>query len=552
MFEVTDKPRPKSGSRIAGKKFYALVMFPYPSAAGLHVGHPLSYTAVDIIARKRRMEGWNVLHPMGWDAFGLPAENYAIKTKVHPSQTTGAAIENFRKQIKALGLSYDWSHEVNTSSPDYYRWTQWLFLQLYRNGLAYKKLAPVNWCDSCQTVLANEQVVTGACERCGTTVVQKELAQWFFKITDYADRLLAGLEKLDWPEKIKALQRNWIGKSEGVEINFKGILESDEEGKIRVEEFDIPVFTTRADTLFGVTSIVLAPEHPLVSVLTSKKEKRKVDVYVKQTQKKTELERTGTEQEKRGVFIGAAARHPLTGEKISIWIADYVLMSYGTGAVMGVPAHDERDWEFARKNGLDAKFVVAPPHDTSEAEHERVHHELKDPGSMVQDQGAYTGEGILVNSEEFTGLTTSSARQKIADELESRKLGRRQTNWHLRDWLISRQRYWGANAAKSRFPRQTFRLHYPMTWISSRPARARSHGQNLFTTSPAPIAASWRGARATPWTHSWILPGIFFAIAIQRTKKSLPTRRNSHTGARLISMRAVQSTRCSICSTRDS
>lgn len=409
-----------------GKKFYSLVMFPYPSAAGLHVGHPLSYSAVDIVCRKRRMEGYSVLQPMGWDAFGLPAENYAIKTGVHPAETTKKAIDNFRKQIKSIGLSYDWSREVNTSDPDYYRWTQWIFLQLYKKGLAYKATAPANWCDSCQTVLANEQVAGGVCDRCGSTVVQKELSQWLFKITHYADDLLAKLDGLDWPDRIIAAQRNWIGKSEGVEINFKGTIETEKKDDVSSSEFDIPVFTTRPDTIFGVTYIVLAPEHPLVAKLTSKKEKRAVDEYVKRSQGRSELERTGA-AEKTGVFIGAAAVNPMTGEKVPIWIADYVLARYGTGAVMGVPAHDDRDFAFAKKYGCDIKFVIAPP--------EGVAHD---------DSRAYTDPGVLIASEEFTGLTSENAKQKIADALEAKKLGSRTVNWHLRDWLVSRQRYWGA------------------------------------------------------------------------------------------------------------
>lgn len=400
------------------KKCYILDMFPYPSGAGLHVGHPEGYTATDIIARKRRMEGWSVLHPMGWDAFGLPAENYAIKTGTPPQESTEKAIKHFREQIKSIGLSYDWSREVNTSSPEYYRWTQWLFLKLYEKGLAYKSFAPANWCDSCQTVLANEQVVGGKCDRCGNTVVQKELSQWFFKVTAYADELLSGLDKLDWPERIKTLQRNWIGRSEGVEISFRG-----RTGK---EEFDIPVFTTRADTLMGVTYIVLAPEHPLVSKITAPAEQDNVSRYVKASQSKSELERTGT-GEKTGVFTGTYAKHPLTGEDIAVWIGDYVLARYGTGAVMGVPAHDERDWDFAKRYGVGVKFVVAPP-----------------AGMKAKDDSAYPADGILVNSGEWNGLTSQDARQKIADALESRSLGKRTVFWHLRDWLVSRQRYWGA------------------------------------------------------------------------------------------------------------
>lgn len=404
------------------KKYYVLDMFPYPSAQGLHVGHPLSYTATDIIARKRRMEGYDVLHPFGWDAFGLPAENYAIKVGGHPKKITDENIENFTRQIKSLGYSYDWSREVKTSSPDYYKWTQWIFLVLYKNGLAYRRKAPVNWCESCKTVLANEQVEDGRCERCKNEVIQKELEQWFFKITDYADRLLEGLDDIEWPDRIKAMQRNWIGRSEGVEISFHG-MSADKSG-----EFDVPVFTTRPDTLFGVTAVVLAPEHPLVDRITTEHEREQVMVYMKEAQGKSELERTGTgEKEKTGVFTGAYVKHPLTGGDVPVYVADYALMGYGTGAVMVVPAHDERDLAFAKKYGLEVKWVIAPP--------EGVEHDK---------ETAYTEPGIMVNSEGFDGLTSEDAKQKIATELESKKKGARQTNYHLRDWLVSRQRYWGA------------------------------------------------------------------------------------------------------------
>jgi leucyl-tRNA synthetase len=401
------------------EKYYALVMFPYPSAQGLHVGHPLSYTAVDIIARKRRMEGKNVLQPMGWDAFGLPAENYAIKTHVHPAETTKKAIDNFRKQIKSIGLSYDWSREVNTSSPEYYRWTQWIFLELYKKGLAYKTFAPANWCNSCQTVLANEQVVSGKCERCGSEVVQKELSQWFFRITEYADELLKELDGLDWPEKIIVSQRNWIGRSEGAEIIF--------DGSSNGKEFNLPVFTTRPDTLMGVTYLVLAPEHPLVEQITASEMRDQVVAYQKATRAKNELERTGEKGEKTGVFVGAYARHPFLNEQIPVWIADYVLPRYGTGAVMGVPAHDDRDFAFAKKYGCKIKFVIAPP-----------------AGVLRDDTRAWTEAGIMVNSDEWNDLSSEDAKQKIVDALEAAGKGSKTVNWHLRDWLISRQRYWGA------------------------------------------------------------------------------------------------------------
>jgi len=410
---AADRPHPASKG-----KYYLLDFFPYPSSNGLHVGHPKGYTATDIIARKRRMEGFDVLHPMGWDAFGLPAENYAIKMGGHPKEITAANIENFRRQIKSFGFSYDWDREVNSSSPEYYKWTQWLFLLFYKNGLAYKKLAPVNWCENDHTVLANEQVVDGKCERCKNPVVQKELSQWFFRITDYADRLLEGLDRIDWSEKVKAMQRNWIGRSEGAEIEFRGLLPDG--------EFSLPVFTTRPDTLMGVTAVVVAPEHPLVDRITAEAERGAVGAYVEAAKRKTELER-GAQEEKTGVFTGAYVKHPLTDADIPVYVADYALMNYGTGAVMMVPAHDERDFAFAKTHGIPVKWVIAPPagvaHDPSEA---------------------YTDPGILVHSGEFDGLTSSDAKQKITDALESAGKGSRRVNYHLRDWLLSRQRYWGA------------------------------------------------------------------------------------------------------------
>ena len=413
----------------SGRKFYALNMFPYPSGAGLHVGHVESYTGADIIVRKRRMEGWNVLFPMGWDAFGLPAENYAIKSGVHPAKSTNANIDNFRRQLKSLGFAYDWSREVSTADPAYYRWTQWLFLLFYKNGLAYRGKAPVNWCDSCNTVLANEQVVAGKCERCGSEVVQKDLEQWFFRITDFADRLLDGLDGIDWPEKIKAMQRNWIGRSEGVEITFSGKLKAESE-----KCFDVSVFTTRADTLFGVSCVVLAPEHPLVGEITTAEHRAEVAEYVKKARGKSELERTGTELDKSGVPTGATVKHPFTGEDVPVWVADYVLAIYGTGAVMCVPAHDERDFELAKKYGLPVKHVVVPEDGSGKSGKEREE-------VMV---GAFTEMGQLVDSGEFSGLTSQEAIDRMAEALAAKGLGEKKVNYHLRDWLVSRQRYWGA------------------------------------------------------------------------------------------------------------
>ena len=378
-------------------KKYVLDMFPYPSGAGLHVGHPEGYTATDILSRYLRMNGHDVLHPMGWDAFGLPAENYAIKQGVPPWESTAENINHFREQIKSIGLSYDWSREVKTSSPESYRWTQWLFLQLYKKGLAYKKEASVNWCPKDQTVLANEQVVNGNCERCGTPVVQKLLSQWFFKITDYADRLLNDMDKVDWPEPIRQMQKNWIGRSEGAEIDFA----------VEGQELNIKVFTTRPDTLFGATYIVLAPEHPLVMQITTPEQKGFVSSYIEGTKKKTELQRTQLDK-KSGVFTGAYAINPATEEIIPVWIADYVLATYGTGAIMAVPAHDERDQQFAGKFNLLIKSVL-------------------------------TDDGKLIDSGKYDGLAWEEAKKKITKDFGTAKV-----QYKLRDWLVSRQRYWGA------------------------------------------------------------------------------------------------------------
>lgn len=543
---------------------YIQNMFPYPSGSGLHVGHLLGYTGTDVTARIARMQGKKVLHPMGWDAFGLPAENYALKTGVHPADSTVTNVAEYKRQFRQAGISYDWAHELNTSQPDFYKWTQWLFQFLYKQGLAYRATGMVNWCPKDQTVLANEQVVQGACERCGTTVVQKELTQWYFKITHYAEELLKDLDSLDWPEKIKAMQRNWIGRSEGVEIAFQ-LAESEEV---------VQVFTTRPDTLFGATYLVLAPEHPLVSAITTEAQAVKVAAYQEATKQKNELERQFLDKEKTGVWTGAVAVHPLTQEEIPVWISDYVLTGYGTGAVMAVPAHDERDYAFAKTYDLPIKQVVAPrliqdtepaqyrpgepvkegesvivfikhpledkylgldwkesawgaktlltgtienltPEETLRKEileetgytdlrsvtklgvidglfyhlpkqtnklvrghvyvvelgsetkeaiedHEEARHdvrwltvaELPDFLTPATHQFAldwlangltpYTEPGALVESGKYSGLTSEEAGKAIADELEARKIGKRKVTYRLRDWLVSRQRYWGA------------------------------------------------------------------------------------------------------------
>lgn len=411
LYHVEDfDPRPK---------YYCLEMFPYPSGK-LHMGHVRNYAIGDVVARYKTMQGYAVLHPMGWDAFGLPAENAAIKHGVHPSDWTWENIAFMRKQLKELGISYDWRREIATCHPGYYRWTQWLFLQFYHRGLAYKKKAPVNWCPSCATVLANEQVVGGVCERCKTPVTRRELEQWFLKITAYADRLLKDLEKLTgWPEKVKIMQQNWIGRSEGALVHFPVVGRPEK----------ISVFTTRPDTLYGVTYMVLAPEHPLVEVLTTPEYKEAVQAFVARARNLSELVRTAGEAEKEGLFIGAHCENPLTGEKVPVFIANYVLMEYGTGAVMAVPAHDQRDFEFARKYNLPVKVVIQPPGE-----------ELV-PEKMT---AAYVGDGVMVNSGPFSGLNNREGMRAVIAHLEEKGFGQAQVTYRLRDWLISRQRYWGA------------------------------------------------------------------------------------------------------------
>lgn len=401
-------------------KYYNLEMFPYPSG-NLHMGHVRNYTIGDVIARYKSMNGFNVLHPMGWDSFGLPAENAAIKHGTHPARWTYANIDNMRKQLKTLGLSYDWDREVTTCKPDYYKFTQWMFLQLYKKGLAYKKEASVNWCPSCQTVLANEQVVEGACERCDSSVEKRNLKQWFFKITDYAQRLLDDLELLPgWPEKVKTMQKNWIGRSEGCEFNLT----------IEGREQNLTVFTTRPDTIFGVTYMVLAPEHPLVKIISQgTAQEDVVKEFVHKMQFINEVSRTSADTEKEGVFTGAYAINPLSGERIPIWIANYVLMDYGTGAIMAVPAHDQRDFAFARKYNLPIKVVI-------KAENSPAN------GDIMTE--AYTEDGFMTNSGKFDGLSVTEGKKRIIAALEEKGQGKATVNYRLRDWLISRQRYWGA------------------------------------------------------------------------------------------------------------
>jgi leucyl-tRNA synthetase len=393
-------------------KYYAMDMFPYPSGAGLHVGHPEGYTATDIVSRMKRMQGYNVLHPMGWDAFGLPAEQYAIDTGNDPADFTKKNIATFKRQIKSLGFSYDWDREVNTTDPDYYKWTQWIFIKLYEKGLAYIDEVAVNWCPALGTVLANEEVIDGKSERGGHPVERRPMKQWMLKITAYADRLLEDLDELDWPESLKDMQRNWIGRSEGAEVTFN----------IEGTESNFTVFTTRPDTLFGATYAVLAPEHPLINNITTAEQRTAVDQYLDRVKTKSDLERTDLAKDKTGVFTGAYAINPINGEKMPIWIADYVLMSYGTGAIMAVPAHDERDYEFARKFNLPIKEVVA--------------------GGNIENE-AFTGDGPHVNSDFLDGLNKVEAIGKAIAWLEEKGIGTKKVTYRLRDWLFARQRYWG-------------------------------------------------------------------------------------------------------------
>ena len=398
------------------EKFFGLIEFPYPSGQGLHVGHPRSYTAMDIIARKRRMQGYNVLYPIGWDAFGLPAENYAIKNNVHPAVITAKNIANFKRQLKMLGFSFDWSREVNTTDPNYYKWTQWIFLQLFKKGLAYKQEMPINWCTSCQVGLANEEVVNGVCERCGGEVIQKRQSQWMLKITEYAQRLIDDLDDIDFLDKIKTQQRNWIGRSEGAEVKFT-LTTGDE----------MVVYTTRCDTLFGATYTVISPEHPLIEKLADKLTNYdEVKAYQAAAAKKSEFERTELAKEKTGVKLeGVMAINPVTGKEIPVFVSDYVLVTYGTGAIMAVPAHDSRDWEFAKKFDLPIVEVVSGGKDVNEE--------------------AYTdvSKGTMVNSGFLTGMTVKEAIPAMIDYLEKENLGTRKVNYKLRDWVFSRQRYWG-------------------------------------------------------------------------------------------------------------
>ncbi|HCN24798.1 MAG TPA: leucine--tRNA ligase [Candidatus Marinimicrobia bacterium] len=414
------------------EKFYCLVEFPYPSGDGLHVGHPRSYTALDILARKKRMEGFNVLFPMGFDSFGLPSENYAIKTGIHPNVITKENIDKYTKQLKSLGFSFDWDRVFSTTDPEYYKWTQWIFLKLYEKGLAYKQKIPINWCIDCKIGLANEEVVDGRCERCDGEVTKRSIKQWMLKITSYAEKLIQDLDEVQFLDKIKTQQVNWIGRSDGTEVTFSvdGITG------------DILVFTTRPDTLFGATFMILSPEHELVSVITTKEQKAVVESYIKDSAKKSDLERTELEMEKTGVFTGSYAINPVNNEKLPIWIADYVLISYGTGAIMAVPAHDTRDFDFAQKYGLKIQCINRPPQELAENEGIRVE-------DVLAGKACWPYEGQCINSSnaeadlDINGLNVEPAKTKTTKWLEEKGIGKKAINYKLRDWVFSRQRYWG-------------------------------------------------------------------------------------------------------------
>ena len=401
-------------------KYYALVEFPYPSGQGLHVGHPRPYTALDIVARKRRMQGYNVLYPMGWDAFGLPTENYAIKNKIHPKIVTENNVKHFKDQLHSLGYSFDWDREINTTDPNYYKWTQWIFLKLFKAGLAYKKEMPINWCTSCKVGLANEEVVNGVCERCGAPVVRKVKSEWMLKITEYADKLIEGLNDVDYIERVKVSQKNWIGRSTGAEVDFRI---KDTEDKLRI-------YTTRCDTLFGVTYMVVSPEHPYLDKYKDQiKNWDEILAYREQASRKSDFERAELAKDKTGVAIdGLTAINPVNGKEVPIWVSDYVLMSYGTGAIMAVPAHDERDWEFAKKFHLPIIQVVA-----------------KNGEEVDVNEAAFTdvATGVLINADFLNGLEVKDAKEKMITFLEEKGIGEAKTNYKLRDWVFSRQRYWG-------------------------------------------------------------------------------------------------------------
>ena len=515
---------------------YVLEMLPYPSGE-LHMGHVKNYTLGDVLAHVRRRMGFHVLRPMGYDAFGLPAENAAIREGGHPRLVTERNIAAIRQQMRRMGWAIDWDREVSTADPSYYRWTQWLFLKFYEEGLAYRKEAPVNWCPNDQTVLANEQVIDGRCERCGAEVERRDLEQWFFRITDYADRLLDEMSLLEsWPEHVLTMQRNWIGRSEGAEVVFR----------IDELEVDIPVFTTRPDTLFGATFFVLAPEHPLVADLVAgtPREEEALE-YVRRAVARSSIERADPAKEKTGVDTGAFVTNPVNGERIPIWVADYVLMEYGTGAIMAVPAHDERDFEFAERHGLPVKVVVAPEGEDYEE------------GTYVP----HSENERLVDSGQFSGRPAEEGKGAIVDWLESQGLGRPEVGYRLRDWLLSRQRYWGCpipilycevvrDGCRARA--RICPCCCPRSRSTCQRGARPSPRQRAGCTRPVRAAAAWRTARRTPWTRSSIPRGTSSATPTHGTTTRHGIARSPTTGCRSTSTSAASSTPSSTCSTRAS
>lgn len=515
------------------KRLYVLDMFPYPSGSGLHVGHPEGYTATDIWCRFKRHNGYNVLHPMGFDSFGLPAENYAIKTGTHPRVTTEANIATFRRQIKSLGFSYDWDREISTHREDYYHWTQWIFLQLYKKGLAYEALMPINWCPKDLTGLANEEVVDGKCDRCGTPVERRNLRQWVLKITAYGDALEDDLDDVNWSESIKLMQRNWIGRSEGANVTFA----------IKGSDRPLTVYTTRPDTLFGVTYMVLAPDHPLVDLITTPGQTAAVAAYQAQARLKSDLERTDLAKQKTGVFTGAEAVNPVNGAEVPIWIGDYVLANYGFGAIMAVPAHDERDWAFAQTYGLPVREVINPSGQPT-------------PGGL---KACYTGAGRAVNSGSFDGSESGPFKAHITAWLAERGLGQKAVNYKLRDWIFSRQRYWGEPIPVVHCPTDGIVplredqlplllpevASYQPTGTGESPRPPSSRG----SPRPAPIAAVPPGVRPTPCPSGPGPAGTTCATSTPTTGPPSPTPPRSNTGCRSTSTWAGPNTRCSTCST---
>jgi leucyl-tRNA synthetase len=475
----------RTGNDTSKPKYYVLDMFPYPSGAGLHIGHPEGYTATDIVARYKRAKGFNVLHPIGWDAFGLPAEQHAVKTGTHPASNTQNNIANFRRQIKALGFSYDWEREVDTTDPKYFKWTQWIFLQLFKKGLAYVDERPVWWCPELRTVLANEEVVDGKSEVGGFPVERRNLRQWVLRITAYAERLLADLKDVDWPDSTKRMQEAWIGRSEGAELLFK--LEAEHLG-------DLKVFTTRPDTVFGVTYMVIAPEHPLVDALTTPAQKDAVAAYKTKAASKSDLERTDLAKDKSGVFTGSFAINPANGARVPVWVADYVLMGYGTGAIMAVPAHDERDYEFAQQYRLPVIQVIEPDHNDNAS---NGHGSPKLP---------YTGDGKLVHSEDYTGLPWADAKKKLTADLAAKGRGKPTVNYKLRDWLFSRQRYWGEP--------------FPIVWVSENDYR-RAALVRMADLPPEPV--TYRDADSGTTWFALPLPASALPLTLPDVQSYLPS-----------------------------